>query len=52
MREYFILTATFTAPFILLALLNCTPAIFRALRSVRSVRSVKSVFSTSTQERR
>ena len=52
MREYFILTATFTAPFILLALLDCTPAIFRALRSVKSVPSVKSVFSTPTLSER
>ena len=46
MREYFILTFTFTAPFILLALLDF------ALRSVRSVSSVKSVFNPSTPERR
>jgi len=50
MREYLILTFTFTAPFILLGLLNCTPAIFRALRSVRSVRSVFS--NPITTERR
>ena len=49
MREYLILTATFTAPFILLALLNVLPDLFRALRSVQSV---KSVFSTPTLSER
>ncbi len=41
MKEYLILTATFTVPFALLGLLNCTPAIFRAVRQVRIVRHVR-----------
>ncbi len=49
MREYLILTATFTAPFALLALLNVLPDLFRALRSAQSV---SSVFNPSTPERR
>ena len=54
MREYFILTATFTAPFILLGLLNAIPAIFRALsdKSDKSDPSDSSRFNPITTERR
>ena len=61
MREYLIITATFTAPFILLGLLNCTPDIlsffrsaFRALsdKSDPSDLSDSSRFNPITTERR
>ena len=42
MREYFILTATFTAPFALLGLLNAIPDILSFLRSAFRALSDKS----------
>lgn len=54
MREYLILTFTFTAPFALLGLLNAIPAIFRALsdKSDPSDLSGSSRFNPITTERR
>ena len=39
MREYLILTATFTAPFILLALLNAIPDLSRLCSAFRVLRN-------------